>query len=181
MSSRTSLSLHFPRALDAAVSCASALRVLTSAEALHALGHQGAPLDASVILKSRDLILKPFAISHGTQAEGGTRSFQSDQWHCQLQGTCTGGLPPQYHPFSQCWGVALREPLRLRGLRGAKRAPELLLLVGVLVAPSLPRGLSASAAVPPCASRICPCSSGFCTDPQPPQVKKFKSCPSNQL
>lgn len=33
----------------------------------------------------------------------------------------------------------------------------------------------------PCASRICPCSSGFCTDPQPLQVKEFKSCPSNQL
>lgn len=41
-------------------------------------------LDYSVIFKSRDFILKPFAISHHTQAEGGARCFQSDQWSVAL-------------------------------------------------------------------------------------------------
>lgn len=41
--------------------------------------------------------------------------------------------------------------------------------------------LSGSALILPCASRTCPCSSGFCTDPQPLQLKECKSCPSNQL
>lgn len=121
-----------------AVNCASALRVLTPAEALPALGHQGVALDPSVILKSRDLILKPFAISHHTQAKEGVFRVTSGQWHCQLQGTSTGQLPPQYHPVSQCWGVALRAPMRVRGPRGASRAPGLLSLAGGVLGGPIP-------------------------------------------
>lgn len=139
-------------------------------------------LDSPVILKSRHLILKPFAISHDVQAEGEQSIFRvtSGQWHCQLQGTCSGQLPHLHHPFSQSWGVALRESMRVRAPRGASRAPELLPLAGGGPVPTRAKA-QCLCCIPPCASRICPCSSVFCTDPQPLQIKEFKSCPSNQL
>lgn len=169
-----------------AVNCASALRVLTPAEALHALGHQGVALDPSVILKSRDLILKPFTISRHTQAEGGTWLFQSDQWSVALpaarhlhRGAATP-VPPVFPVLGCCFEGAHES----EGSQGCQQGSWAALTFwwGPWWPRSHPcKGSSASAAVPLCASRICPCSSGFCTDPQPPQVKEFKSCPSNQL
>lgn len=139
-------------------------------------------LDSSGTLKSRDLIAKPFTISHHTQAKGGTWPGVSEQWSVALPaaGHLHRGAATLVPPISQCWGAAWREPTRVRGPRGASRA------LPCCWGPWWPcphpcKGSSASAAIPRCASRICPCSSGFCTDPQPLQVKEFKSCPSNQL
>lgn len=74
--------------------------------------------------------LLPSPITCRPKGEQSVFRVTSGQWHCQLQDTCPGQLPHSYHPFSQRWGVALREPMRMRASRGASRAPGLLSLAG---------------------------------------------------
>lgn len=79
----------------------------------------------------------------------------------------------EFFPFSSgsCQGLSLDPQCGCSHLLGDLGGPV----------PSHARAQVALLLSLPCASRTCPCSSGFCTDPQPVQVKECKSCPSNQL